>query len=309
MKIRLADASDNPAFCRIFTAVWPNHQLGLGELEREFTIMPEQQRMAIWLAENEGEPVGFARIYRNIGSYDPLKWYAEIGVLPEHRGSGLGKSLYDHVLETIRAEGAVSIMGRVSDEDSCSLQFFQNRGFAEVKRDFESILHLDEIDKELLEKLDRVDVDFQPFAEVDSPEFRRNWHLLFELLRKDVPRLEPPTPFSYEQFEEIFVVDPDFLWDISQVARDNEGLIGFTYLYRSDVEAELFQALTAVHRDYRGRGIAKALKARSAKRAIEAGYKTVRADNDTRNAPMLAINDRLGYKRLPGMITLAKDLV
>ncbi|MBA3725072.1 MAG: GNAT family N-acetyltransferase [Armatimonadetes bacterium] len=144
-----------------------------------------------------------------------------------------------------------------------------------------------------------MDVDLQPFAEVDSTEFRHKWHELFEVLRKYVPRLEPPTPFSYEQFEEMFVVDPDFLWDISQVARDKEKLIGFTYLYRSDVEAELFQAQTAVHRDYRGRGIAKALKARSAKRAIEAGYRTVRADNDTRNAPMLAINARLGYKGSP----------
>jgi GNAT superfamily N-acetyltransferase len=47
---------------------------------------------------------------------------------------------------------------------------------------------------------------------------------------------------------------------------------------------------------FRGRGIATALKSRSLARAAELGATIVLTDNEELNAPMLAVNAKLGYR-------------
>ena len=97
------------------------------------------------------------------------------------------------------------------------------------------------------------------------------------------------------------------MWDVSMFAFDGDKLIGFTLLYGMDNRGVLFQALTAVDKNYRKKGLAKAMKSRAMRRAKEKGFSEVHCDNDTRNSPMIAINDKLGYKRKPGMVAMRKD--
>ena len=42
--------------------------------------------------------------------------------------------------------------------------------------------------------------------------------------------------------------------------------------------------------------------------AIELGVTSVRTDNDEANAPMLHINEKLGYHRIPGFVSYLKDV-
>ena len=61
-------------------------------------------------------------------------------------------------------------------------------------------------------------------------------------------------------------------------------------------------------RDYRGRKIAQALKVLAARYARAHGMKKIRTDNDSLNAPMLAVNRKLGYRPLAGTFIMGKDL-
>ncbi len=70
----------------------------------------------------------------------------------------------------------------------------------------------------------------------------------------------------------------------------------------------MYTGFTGVLREYRGRGIAWALKLRALTWAKERGYREVRTWNSTRNAPMLGINVALGFAKQPVWITFAKDL-
>ncbi len=47
---------------------------------------------------------------------------------------------------------------------------------------------------------------------------------------------------------------------------------------------------------YRGRGLATLLKSHSLRRAAELGATIATTDNDESNAPMLAVNEKLGYR-------------
>ncbi len=54
--------------------------------------------------------------------------------------------------------------------------------------------------------------------------------------------------------------------------------------------------LAGVRAPYRGRGLATVIKSHSLRRAAELGATIALTDNDETNAPMLAVNTRLGYR-------------
>jgi GNAT superfamily N-acetyltransferase len=70
----------------------------------------------------------------------------------------------------------------------------------------------------------------------------------------------------------------------------------------------IYQGLTGVLRDYRGRGIAMALKVRTVRYARANGYREIRTWNDVRNRKMLRINDALGFAKQPASINYVKTL-
>ena len=63
---------------------------------------------------------------------------------------------------------------------------------------------------------------------------------------------------------------------------------------------------TGVLREHRGRGVATALKLASFRFLKERGYREARAHNDTENPPILRLNEKLGYRRLPGWLAWEK---
>jgi len=83
--------------------------------------------------------------------------------------------------------------------------------------------------------------------------------------------------------------------------------VGLSYLHRRPEQPEvLSQNLTGVLREYRGRGIAMALKLQTVRYAREHGYREIRTGNDARNRPMLRINEAMEFVKQPAWITFEK---
>ncbi|MHA1212657.1 MAG: hypothetical protein ACTSSH_09365, partial [Candidatus Heimdallarchaeota archaeon] len=106
------------------------------------------------------------------------------------------------------------------------------------------------------------------------------------------------TPESFRQQEKMFT-DMGRDW-ITMLAREADGSIsGLTDMrYNPGRETMISQGLTGVQESYRGRGLGKWLKA-SMLLKIKNDYpqvKIVSTTNATTNAPMISINDRLGFK-------------
>jgi mycothiol synthase len=62
--------------------------------------------------------------------------------------------------------------------------------------------------------------------------------------------------------------------------------------------------ITGVRRAWRGRGIARALKAAEIAWAKEHGYERLETQNEERNEPIRRLNERYGYVAEPGSITV-----
>lgn len=69
-----------------------------------------------------------------------------------------------------------------------------------------------------------------------------------------------------------------------------------------------FVASANVHPGAQGRGAGAALKMRALEHTRTVGIAEVRTDNDSRNAPMLAVNAKLGFERDPAWIALRKTI-
>jgi GNAT superfamily N-acetyltransferase len=66
--------------------------------------------------------------------------------------------------------------------------------------------------------------------------------------------------------------------------------------------------MTGVKRDWRGRGVASALKRASIAWAVTHGLHQLETENDVSNAPMRAVNGRLGYEPQPDRVLLRAEL-
>jgi len=70
-----------------------------------------------------------------------------------------------------------------------------------------------------------------------------------------------------------------------------------------------YHDMTAVARAWRGRGIALALKRATIGWAIRHGLAYLETGNDPDNAPMRAVNARLGFRPRPDEVTMRGALV
>ncbi len=66
-------------------------------------------------------------------------------------------------------------------------------------------------------------------------------------------------------------------------------------------------AYTGSLRAYKGRGLARLAKLAVMRRLAEVGVELVLTENDATNAPMLAINDRLGYRPIESRYSYVLD--
>lgn len=306
--------SDAPEVAALITRLKPHSPLGPGEL---LSLDRDQRELGYphgrLVAGAEGRLLGFAQWSQSPGQHHPRKWAVEVLVAPEARGQGAGTALYAALEEALRPLNPLSTRGQVSEADEAAQRFAAARGYQEDRRYWTSSLDLDHFDfapyEGLEARLAEAGITLTTAAELAErypADWRARLHALFAEVRLDVPRSEPPTPIGEGQFTSWVLEDPGFIPEAYVLAEVGGELIGQSDLYRSEVSPDLMVGLTGVRRGWRGRGVALALKLRAMRYAREQGVSTLRTDNESGNAPMLAVNDKLGFVRAPALLSVVK---
>jgi mycothiol synthase len=143
----------------------------------------------------------------------------------------------------------------------------------------------------------------------ESPAATR-YEKLLDLLNEtlaDVPHTGPSIDQGMAEMRRRLAA-PDVREDRYWTAWDGDELVAVSYLKLPPVRGNVYTGFTGSARAYRGRGIAGAVKMETLAQAIELGVTRVRTGNDEENAPMLHINERLGYRLLPGELAFIKHL-
>jgi GNAT superfamily N-acetyltransferase len=267
------------------------------------------------IAEEAGVPVGYSDVAHSRGQFVPENYTLDLVVQPAARGRGIGTALFDDAVAALRPRAPRWVRNGMKESDTHSVAFAKKVGAVELKRDWES-------------RLDVASFDAAPFAAAPKraaeagvrittladelktdPDAVRKAYELHEEARIDVPSLDPPSPSPYERFEEEVLRSPYALPEAHFIAVRAGRLVGESSMGREGTDpGVIYQHLTAVLRDERGKGIAMALKLRTIEYARTQGLRELRTWNASINRPMLAINEALGFVKQPAWITFGKDL-
>jgi mycothiol synthase len=216
MNIRDFESSDLPALVAVQNAAVPMRAYTHSELESDFKLEEKLRPVFIVALEND-KLVGAANFHRFPGAYHPHKFGAEVFVHPEAQQRGVGTALYAKLLEKLQPLAPISLSVYVRESEPHAVVFATKNGFKEVKRDFESLCDLTTFSSQphldSLASLEQAGVRLVPWAAVDSLERRQEFHEVFEAVRLDVPRAEPPTRLTFEFFNENVISDEELLWD------------------------------------------------------------------------------------------------
>lgn len=263
-----------------------------------WTLREGEFRVTTLAFDEAGAAIGFWDVDRETWMKPGYFWLKVI-VMPEVRAQGLGTQMYESALCIAREQRATHLESTIRDDDPVAKHFVEKRGFEIWSHLFESTLDLAAFDEHRFDDLlAHVHADgYRFFSLAEAGVTDENKHKLYEVNRAcslDDPSSNGSFPDFYAFSKNVF----DASWfraDTQILAAQGEDWVGLSAIgiYKEDNHA--YNAVTGVLRQYRGRGLAQALKLQTILLARREGMRYIRTHNDSRNAPMLTINRKLGY--------------
>jgi GNAT superfamily N-acetyltransferase len=272
-----------------------------------WTLREGELRVTMLALDEHKRAIGYWDVDRETWM-KPGRFFVKVIVAPEARGRGLGAQMYEHALGAARERGATHIESSVRETDDVSLQFAKKRGFEVEYHAFESTLDLTNFDEHrfdhLLARLDAEGFRFFSLAEAGvTDENKRKLYEVNLAAGLDNPGNDRTFPDFYAFSKNVFEASW-FRADTQILASQGDRWVGIAAIGMYAADKHAYNAFTGVLREYRGRGLAQALKLQTILLARREGMRYVRTHNDSKNGPMLAINRKLGYKPEPGIYRL-----
>jgi mycothiol synthase len=206
-------------------------------------------------------------------------------VLPDKRGRGVGTALLTELAERAVELGYTRAGSHVAGDDEHSIAFARQFGFEVSRRDVKQVLSLAGAVRTPR------DVDGVMFVTIATrPELLEAAYPVAQQGHEDMPIEGIDIPLENWLAEEATLPAGSF------VALAGNEIVGYAGLMRWPDEPEKAEhGLTVVRRDWRGRGVAAALKERQIAWVHANGITELMTWTQTGNENMQAVNTRLGY--------------
>jgi mycothiol synthase len=295
----IRDENDLDSVVEILNAVYPDDPITV----HEFVSWGEQAReRSDLVAEEDGTIVGVARTF--FESRRPNPW-VHIWVPPAERRRGFGSALFADASAWARSNGYAGFEAWVREDAEESIAFASGLGFEKTGRERGLTLDLTAIEAPVVQA--PAGIELTTWAE--RPEVAPGLHEVWAEAAVDIPGEEDEV---VEPFEEWLRNDMQSAGDRAEgifVALSGDEVVGYAKFHFSAAQpATVYHDMTGVKRAWRGRGIARALKATQIRWAKENGYEELRTSNEERNAPIRKLNKRFGYQPAVGRIYLRGPL-
>lgn len=302
----VTDEADLERLIAILNATNPESPTSLDEVRWSDATYPGTAR---FLAELDGRAVGAATVGRiYVFAPDHPALWAIIGVVPESRRTGIGEALLLEVSAVGVSRGKRELYVRCAEDRPEGIEFLANRGFREVERS--KTVRLQLADRPVPRVAPPPGIELTTLAA--RPDLVEGVHAVAIETFPDVPGGEEPMDVGdLAEFRARDVDRPSVPKDAFYVAVDTVSgrAVGYACLLMQPGSTTVaYHDMTAVLRAYRGRGIARELKNATIAWSIENGLTALETGNDEANAPMRAVNARLGYEPLPDEVLMRGPL-
>ncbi|NKE07779.1 MULTISPECIES: GNAT family N-acetyltransferase [Mesobacillus] len=257
-------------------------------------------RTRVVAEDDKGQIIGYGASFR-APWVEPGNLGSVFCVHPDFRRKGIGGKILAHLENWANEHHASVLSSIVMDWIDDSLPFVQNRGFVVDAHIFDLELDLNQFNNakygDTVEQVIQSGIQLTTLADLTRVETETELYELCVETAKDNPGQYSSLP-PFEQWRKEFLPEANSRKEWVFLAIDGDRLIGVSQLFSTEDEGVLYTNYTGILKEYRGRGIAKALKLRSIEAAMKAGAHTLTTDSEEKNAPMQLINRSLGY--IPG---------
>lgn len=249
-----------------------------------------------FIAEDSGNPVG----YSLVAYEEPIsRAVAGGGVLQEHRGKGIGRTLLRRVVEHAHELGVDSLHVEAGVTHSDTQHLLSSHGMDVVKSLWKMRWQQEEVPEVNLPagfatRSFVMGQDEQVLTDLQNVAFEENWG------------------FSPNTVEQIRVRvrhnsgGPEGILFITENGKP--AAYNWTMFFADERESSGVIAMTGVHPEYRGRGIGRAVVTAGIADLVERGAKFVDLEVDSENAPARELYLKLGFRKVGRSMWYEKKL-
>jgi mycothiol synthase len=314
-RVREYEGQDLAPLTTIFNNIYPDEPSTLAQQEHwEQTYPANNPRMRRTAVTDAGVVVGYGECQRPFWSNQVDAYAIFIAVDPPWQRRGIGQALYTAVAPFATTQGATRLRTESRENNPGATRFLEKNGFNQIGIRFESALDMATFDEiPYAAAFDRVTAngyEILTLAEARQTDSEADLHLfdVFAATVVDVPfpgeeRANP----DYTNFRANTLDAPNSDPNAIFVARHKGQMVGMTNLELLP-NAIAITGMTGVLAEHRGHGLAMALKLASFRYLKAHHYTEARTHNDTANPPILALNEKLGYRPLPGWLAWDKAI-
>jgi len=302
-------ATDHEEIARLYTVI--HERITTASRIDEWYHGPFRADYVLYRAvgvDSNGQILGYILV-KHETQHEPGRFTLMVMVDPAYRNQGIGAQLYDHALRQAEALGAKTYYASVRENQPYALRFAEARGFTIQRYKFESTIDLHTFDETPFAGLVESAAGIRYFSLADmgdTEEARRKLHRVnFEVVRDNSGATGDY--MGFEEFNQMFNTASWFRAEGQMIAADGDNYIGLAAIGYFAETNSMYNMITGVMPAYRGRKIAQVLKLLTIRYAKAYGADYIRTHNDSENAPMLAINRRLGYQAQVGSYRLVKE--
>jgi ribosomal protein S18 acetylase RimI-like enzyme len=277
---------------------------------------PARYSLRRFVAEEAGAVVGYAYYAHMPWAFDPRAYWASVRCDAAHRGRGIGRRLYEHVMGELARIGAQSVRMEAREADPIARGALERRGFVEEVRSSEYVLETGRANLEAFRgyaeraAAEGIEIISLPALKERDPAWLSKLHALHTAVIREIPLPDEPTERSPAELVDYLFNAPGSLPEACFIALHGDRYVGECILYRIQEEGEepeLDHLVTGVDKEFRGRGVAVALKLRTIELAQKNGYAWITTWVESNNPSMLAVNEKLGFVRGEGLLVLKKS--
>lgn len=315
VRLREFTFDDVPALAAILNRIYPDEPTTVEQEEHWEKTYPAGNPRLRYVAETgDGQMVGFGACQYPFWSASPDFYSVYVVVDSPYQQRGIGQALLAAVTPFAVAQGFHMLQTSCKEDSPGTIRFLERSGFAQFGIRFESALDVQAFDETpFLATVARAqaagyEVVTLADARQEDLDADRKLYEVFAATIVDVPfpggvRAEP----DYDNFRAGTLDAPNTVAAGIFIARRAGRMVGLTTLELLPNNTAI-TGMTGVLAEHRGRGVATLLKLASLRYLKAQGCQEARTHNDTANPPILAINEKLGYRRLPGWLAWAKKL-
>jgi GNAT superfamily N-acetyltransferase len=234
-------------------------------------------------------------------------FFTDATINPDSWTASLWRAGMEWCLSQAREWGAKVAVASVRDSRPEIVAEAEKLGFVEAMRNPVSILDLASFDPFRFPTAACEVISLAQLRDRVGEEWRRLlWRLDMDV-SADVPMVVPFQEMSFEDYDR-YISDPHFSLSTRFVALVAGEPAGMTELHVSAANPRNASThLTGVRREFRRRGIARAMKVHAISAAEAMGVERISTDNEENN-PMYQLNLELGFKRAWDWVNMRLEL-